>query len=272
MEECPRRQYECPHCQEAGEYQERTTKHLNECLMVEVPCPNHGCKIHITRWKLSKHCQECPLETVSCKYETIGCKHGVIRRDLEKHERDSQHHLQLAIDTVHQLKSKLAHLQSREMPMKYKFTKYDHHKAANDSVYSPPFYTSPGGYKMCVCVDANGIGEGKGTHISVYAHLMKGENDNHLPWPFTGHVTIELLNQLDDENHSCMHVMFPPDGIASRQVVNEEISSNALGHPRYVSHSDLGYNPAKNCQYLMDDCLYFRISVDAKSSSKPWLV
>ena len=26
--ECPKRPYECPHCKETGDYQERTTKHL----------------------------------------------------------------------------------------------------------------------------------------------------------------------------------------------------------------------------------------------------
>ena len=83
----------------------------------------------------------------------------------------------------------------REMPMIFRFPKYDHHKIANDKIQSPAFYTNPGGYKMCIIICANGVREGKGTHVSVGAYLMKGENDNHLPWPFTGIVTIKLLNQ-----------------------------------------------------------------------------
>ena len=54
---------------------------------------------------------------------------------------------------------------------------------------------------MCIKVDCNGFGDGEGTHVSVYAYLMRGENDNHLPWPFTGTITVELLNQLEDDNH-----------------------------------------------------------------------
>ena len=32
---------------------------------------------------------------------------------------------------------------------------------------SPPFYTHPHGYKLCIEVDANGCSEGEGTHISI---------------------------------------------------------------------------------------------------------
>ena len=121
-------------------------------------------------------------------------------------------------------------------------------------------------------ISANGYQEGKGTHVSIYAWLMKGENDDLLPWPFTGKVTIELLNQLEDKNHCSRTVTFPPSEASSQRVVSRESSDIGYGIPCYISHSALGYNAAKNCQYLKDDCLYFRIKVDAKSSSKPWLV
>ena len=84
----------------------------------------------------------------------------------------------------------LAQLQSNQMPMKYRFTNYNDHKTANDTIYSPAFYTSPGGYKMYIRVDANGDGKGKGNRMSVFIFLMKGENDDHLTWPFTGTVTV----------------------------------------------------------------------------------
>ena len=274
--ECPRRQYKCPHCQEAGEYRERTTKHLEECPMVEVPCPNSGCKTHLIRRDLSKHFKECMFEKVPCKYCTIGCTKVVARKDLKEHEKDSQHHLQLAVDTVHQLQSKVGnmHAQSREMPVLYKFTSFNQHKTVDDRIYSPAFYTSLKGYKMCISVDANGCGDGEDTHVSVYAYLMKGENDDYLPWPFTGTVTVELLNQLEDNNHHSRTTRFISDDNSSRRVVDEERSSRGCGWGRskYISHSDLGHNTAKNCQYLKDDRLHFKISVDAKSSSTPWLI
>jgi TNF receptor-associated factor 4 len=202
-----------------------------------------------------------------------------LRKDLAKHESDSEQHLQLAIDAIHQQQeinrkqeNILARLQSREMPMKYKFTEYNRIKTADIPIFSPPFYTSPGGYKTCICVYANGQNSGKGTHISLYAFLMRGGNDDYLPWPFTGRVTVELLNQLENKNHHCEDITFPSDNKASQQVVNEEKPGHGWGLPEYISHSDLGHNTAKNCQYLKDDCLHFKISVDAKNSSIPWLI
>jgi hypothetical protein len=273
--ECPRRQYECPHCQEVGEYQERTTKHLEECPMVEIPCPNGGCKTHLKRRDLPKHRKECLFEKVPCKFSIIGCMEKVECKDLEEHERDSQHHLQLAVDTVRQQQIIISNMQahSREMPVLYKFTNFDQHKTLHDLIYSPAFYTSPKGYKMCIRVDANGIGDGANTHVSVYALLMKGENDDYLPWPFTGRVTFELLNQLEDKHHHCCKDMtFPSDDKSSQRVEDEGRSSRGWGWPKYISHSDLGLNSAKNCQYLKDDRLHFKISVDAESSSTPWLI
>ena len=45
----------------------------------------------------------------------------------------------------------------------------------NSANTSPHFCTHPGGYKMCVRVDANGFGSATGTYVSVYAYLMKGK-------------------------------------------------------------------------------------------------
>jgi hypothetical protein len=101
---------------------------------------------------------------------------------------------------------------------------------------------------------------------------MKGENDDHLPWPFTGTVTFELLNRLENKNHRSKSVTFLPDKASSQRLISGERASDGYGMSRYISHVALGYNAAKNCQYLKDDCLYFRIYVNARGSSKPWLV
>ena len=78
---------------------------------------------------------------------------------------------------------------------------FEQHKVDGDSWYSLPFYTHPRGHKMCLCVSANGSSAGKGTHVSVYGYLMRGEFDDHLKWPFQGDITVAMLNQLEDSNH-----------------------------------------------------------------------
>ena len=123
---------------------------------------------------------------------------------------------------------------------------------------------------MCVRVDANGDGDAAGTHVSVFGSLMKGRNDDNLPWPFTGKVTITLLNQLTYENHYT--ASFSQDHMASRRVVSGEMATTGYGQPTFISHNQLRYDVVKKCcQYLKDDCLYFQIKVQTAKPVKPWL-
>ena len=72
-------------------------------------------------------------------------------------------------------------------------------------ITSPPFYSKPDGYKMCVCLYLNGCGAGQGTHLSVFFALMKGEYDPILQWPFEHKVNLTFVDQdikKDDINRS----------------------------------------------------------------------
>ena len=155
--------------------------------------------------------------------------------------------------------------QAKEKTCVFKMPEFKQHKSLNDIWYSPPFYTHPGGYKMCIEVDVNGFGDGENTQVSVFAYLMQGRNDDNLLWPFTGKVTITLLNQLADMNHYTRTVSFPQDDEATMRVVRGERSYTAYGFPKFIAHSRL------DAHYLKDDCLYFRIEVTPPKPLKPWL-
>ena len=44
----------------------------------------------------------------------------------------------------------------------------------NDTLFSPTFTTSKHGYRLCASVCLNGDGKGKGTHMSVFISVLKG--------------------------------------------------------------------------------------------------
>ena len=113
---------------------------------------------------------------------------------------------------------------------------------------------------MCLRVDANGWKDGKGTHVSVYAYLMRGEFDDLLKWPFQGHLTVAMLNQLEDNNHTTNTIRFTntTDIEVIGRVTDGERASG-WGYHTFIAHTDLNYNPSKNRQYLKYDCLRFRI-------------
>uniref|UniRef100_UPI00358F5321 TNF receptor-associated factor 2-like isoform X2 n=1 Tax=Myxine glutinosa TaxID=7769 RepID=UPI00358F5321 len=50
--------------------------------------------------------------------------------------------------------------------------------------YSPAFFTSRYGFRLCMRVYLNGDGVGRGTHISLFFVIMKGEYDALIKWPF----------------------------------------------------------------------------------------
>ena len=115
---------------------------------------------------------------------------------------------------------------------------------------------------MHLRVYADGDGEGKGSHVSLYVYIMRGEFDNSLKWPFRGDVTIKLLNQLEDKNHYKITLPFSdkiPDDITRRMTAGER-RVFGLGYSQFIPHSGLNYNPTKKTQYLKDDCLYFQVS------------
>ena len=105
---------------------------------------------------------------------------------------------------------------------------------------------------------ANGNGDGEGTHVSIYATLMRGEHDQHLQWPFTGDIIIELLNWRDDKGHQKMtSEIVESNGFVQ---VTVGVHGNASGYPQFISHSSLPYSTT-NTEYLQEDCLRLRVNV-----------
>ena len=158
----------------------------------------------------------------------------------------------------------------------FTLTEFTRRKQFNNEYYSQPFYSHPNGYKLCLKVHANGFGNGKGTHISIYARLMKGDHDNNLQWPFEGDIVIEILNWRENNSHYCgdtirLNRYNDSDGSITSRVTKGEYVPKLWGNICFISHSSLLYNPDKNTEYLQDDCLRLRV-VDVAVYSTPLLL
>ena len=122
------------------------------------------------------------------------------------------------------------------------------------SFYSPCFYTSRYGYKMCARIYLNGDGMGRGTHISVFFVVMRGQYDAILRWPFRQKVTFMLLDQDNVE-----HVIdaFRPDPNSSSFQRPRRETNIASGCPMFCSLTELN-----NHAYVRDDTMFLKIIVD----------
>ena len=259
-EDCPNRDHECEYCGEEGSYALITQHHDEVCNLKIVTCSNGNCHKSMQRQHLYQHEQyECEHAMVKCKHESIGCKTELKRRDMEVHEQDDKLYLHMAIDTVTFLKEQCSYILKKES-MTFRLTEYQNKKQNNTEFYSPSFYTGPNGYHMNIAVDANGVGSGKGTHVSVFAHLLRGKYDTKLKWPFAGKVTVTLLNQERDDDHYKIIMILP-----STENIRPGTARNKVGYSKYIPHSKVESNI-----YLRDDTLYFKVSVEV-DSHKPWL-
>jgi TNF receptor-associated factor 4 len=111
-----------------------------------------------------------------------------------------------------------------------------------DVWFSPHFYTHPNGYKMCLGVVANGIDRDKGTHISVFVHMMQGEFDDDLKWPFRGKFTINMVNQEEDKNHVTWIMKLDRDSgpaVVTDRVVGAARNMKGGGLILFLRHTNL---------------------------------
>ena len=230
-----------------------------------VKCPNTGCGA-VRRCHVDEHTRTlCPHAIVSCKYMGIGCAAKLKKKDMAAHEEDIKLHFQMALETTNSLQHTVQSMLEkgkRSEGLTFALTEYQRRKDANESVTSSSFYTS--GYHMALRVDANGVGDSVGTHVAVFGSILTGKFDATLRWPFVGKFTFTLLNQLEDRNHYTRDVSITTE-------LNIRAHSTSWGFPAFISNSALAHDSVENTQYLKDDTLYFRLSVEV-ADHRPWLV
>ena len=133
------------------------------------------------------------------------------------------------------------------------------------SFFSPCFYTSRYGYKMCARIYLNGDGVGRGTHISVFFVVLRGQYDAILRWPFRQKVTFMLFDQ-DNVQH-VIKAFRPDPNSPSFQRPRRE-TNIASGCPMFCSLTELN-----NHAYVRDDTMFLKIIVDITDflNQDPWI-
>ena len=197
--------------------------------------------------------------------------HVMIQQLKDKLERFEQSHqyqlkvnaqLQLQINAIFNsnwsLRLNFLANNNKIVPVVIKLAEFEEYKKTNSCLYSTGFYTRDGGYKMCLVLCPNGRSYGSDDHIAVGACMMKGDHDHHLAWPVRGTLTVQLLNQLKDCNHS-EATQFHFDGCSKNCHKVQIVSHHAVWNNQLMPHKRLSYDAERNCQYLMSDCVFLRV-------------
>ena len=128
--------------------------------------------------------------------------------------------------------------------------------------FSNPFYIFDDGHLMRLRVYPNGYGDGEGTHVSVFLHLMKGPHDDELEQsghrPLRGTFTIELLNQLNDSDHYSRRLTFGTNCDYITRAAEDNSTAEGWGISQFISHDSLLMN--NSYTHYNNNSFYFRIS------------
>ncbi|XP_046855637.1 TNF receptor-associated factor 3-like [Xenia sp. Carnegie-2017] len=122
------------------------------------------------------------------------------------------------------------------------------------SLYSAPFYSSQYGYKMCAKIYMNGDGFGKGTHLSLFFVVMKGDYDALQTWPFRKKITMMLMDQGNGDHMIDAFHSDPQSSSFQRPKSDMNIAS---GSPLFMPLEMLN-----NRQYIKDDTLFIKLIID----------
>ena len=290
---CEKYPLPCPNrCGEIEIERKNMSSHRQQdCPLEIVECEfmYGGCETHLPRKDISEHLatkvqyhlslvsrkctqliQQFPADLAQRLQEELRAKDAElheVRIKLKEKESDIDRlkfQFQSLEEELDDVKSDCLSLKSTVFvpPFEFVMTDFRKHKHENVQWLSPPFYSHLGGYCLCVSVDANGSDEGKGTHVSLYVNLMKGEYDRHLRWPFRGSIKVRLCNQRQVDG--CMEemIIFGYDTTAdvAGRVELGEVAESGLGIPKFIEHSQLAFDSSKNTEFLKNNCL--RLKVD----------
>ena len=290
---CPEIPLECPNkCGVKDIKRKQLKDHHEKCPRERVACPfeEAGCKEQFVRRDVEKH-------VTTNQYQHM----LLVMKGFEKMKRDLKEHkaqiaemtkvmsvdtkcLRVSSDLKLTCSSALAsietHLGSRELKvydsfLVFRMIEFPQYKESGQVWHGLPFYlcipqlkSPPSKYKMCLAVNASGVGSGSGTHVSISLLLLPSEHDTESKWPFDygedsdGELTIQLLPQkgnTDSEVLNETNTIYC--GLALPYYKSEEVYQveTAWGHRVLVTEDKFVSHDLIDNGYLYEESLLWRV-------------
>ena len=192
-------------------------------------------------------------------------KQNEVTRKLEEKFGETKRELEKQKEVTRKLEDKVNILENRLMQFPEEYTwkicrfRKVHSQAKSGektSIYSPPFYYF--GYKFRLWLFPNGKNRGKDTHLSLYFHLLKGEYDAKLSWPFQRIMIFTLIDQQEDAEDR-KNIVMSLTGIPSdKEVVERPLTyeNRGWGFTEFVSLTKLTER-----RYIVDDSIVIQVQV-----------
>ena len=260
----------CPN--ECGLFPQRQNidNHVNnECLLTTINCDFHhvGCTVKLPRKDMPEHIKESLHRHMTLLVTSHAKQQAQIASLIAENERLKRTNEESEYEEIRPLQQHILRAVPAPAtqftpctvipmaPPTLIMTHFSKHKKNKDRWHSPPIYTHHHGYKICLRVDANGTGAGKGTHVSVQVIFIRGEFDDSLKWPFRGLISLQLIDQVEGRSHAICTMVYDDtvSDVLCGKVTRGEVSEAGLETPRFIAHAEL------EPKYLQKDSLFFQI-------------
>ena len=291
---CPNRKAICPYC--STDFQHfQLQKHFITCSMFPINCDFCHTPEQIPRMKRENHYKrECPMYPLDCPFATLGCKFRDIRKKMDEHvqneflnhmydlgehfTKNENTHSQDFISTS-AVSSGIQDLIFRNLSVKKKeiedsirglmcngkfIWKIENFQSKREQardgevqqMYSPPFYSSPHGYKFCLRLHPYGISDYPGS-LSLFLQIMKGEYDDAIKWPFQGRIIFTLIDQSSEKRKHIEETCYAPSNFLFSQRAINERNPKGFGYSSFASPNQLEANP----NFTKNDTLMIKCTV-----------
>ncbi|XP_068751773.1 TNF receptor-associated factor 5-like isoform X2 [Montipora capricornis] len=127
---------------------------------------------------------------------------------------------------------------------------------------SEPFFSEPYGYRMAITMCPNGVDASQNYHLSLFAHLVRSNNDAILPWPFQQKVVFTLIDQQEDPSQmKNVEMQMSPKEMrhlfqSFQKLKQSPYRNQRFGFAYFVSHSKL-----RSRKYIRHDTVLVQFEV-----------
>ena len=137
----------------------------------------------------------------------------------------------------------------------FKITEVAQHRENETAIFTDAVYSYSQERIVGIRIYPQGVGSGRGTHVALFIHMIKGDFDNSLVWPFRGTVTISVLDQScsGDQSDISRIIQVKPNLTAFQQP-REAICRTGYGFKRFAPIEKF-FGP----QYVKDGELLLKI-------------
>ncbi|KAL9956533.1 hypothetical protein ACROYT_G038020 [Oculina patagonica] len=209
LSSCSKYPQKCEKCEEEGIERDKVEFHLERhCPNVTIKCPIVGCTFEGFRRHMDHHIKEqLPNHVVDLAKSLNSLISAFADKEVRQNESLPQEQAsqegcwnELSTRTQQQrneIDEMRRVMESLSNTVRHLERQQEESRARQDRPLQE-LSIRPNGYKLCMRINLNGVDSGVGKNVALYVHMVQGDYDDTLDWPFTGKFTLSILDQSDD--------------------------------------------------------------------------